>query len=278
MLKFISHTNLFIAFAAVALTLGTGLQFGTIGNLLPYLLLVFWATLADYNWHRLIKLKMNIGTPSKNEWGYKHSSLIIFLGILSTIGLGISIFYVPVNVIIWMVVLGLITVFYSFPFHQLGWHWLDVRKIPGLKNLLISFTWTIITLSLPYMLATHSEKFVPMLLLFAERFLFILAITIPFDIKDVDEDLEAGWKTIPVLLGRSNALKITNIILVSMMFFSFMHLLNHGNNQGWAGIITGAYTLSILHSKKLRKHPMYYPLFVDGAIMILGLLLVAIEL
>lgn len=33
-----------------------------------------------------------------------------------------------------------------------------------------------------------------------ERFFFVFAITIPFDIRDIEADKQAGLKTIPLLI------------------------------------------------------------------------------
>ncbi|MFA9389471.1 MAG: UbiA family prenyltransferase [Prolixibacteraceae bacterium] len=279
MLRFIANTNLFIAFAALVLALGSGLSLGTIGSILPFLLLLFFATVADYNWHRLMKVKLKIGSTDKNEWGNQHSSIIIVFAVMSTIALLISIIYAPIEITEWLFLMAIVTFLYSFPFYKMGWQKLDIRQIPGLKNALIAFTWTIATLYLPYLLSDKTESSASLALLITQRSVFFFAITIPFDIKDVDEDRAAGWKTIPVLFNKTIAQRMTNYLIVAMMLISIVHLLIYrGNHEGFAAIITAVYTLIIVNQKSLKQHPLYYPIYMDGAILLFGLFLIAFSL
>ena len=277
MLKFLTYTHIFIAFSAAVLTIGTGLRFGNIGHLLPYLVLIFFATLADYNWHRFLKVKLSVEVKEKNRWAQENNLLILILAISGTFGLLVSACFVPFEIIEWLVLLGFLTLFYSFPFQRLGWHWMDVRKIPALKTLLIAFTWTMATLYLPYLLSNKSEHTTYLILLFAERFLFIFAITIPFDSKDIEEDKKAGWETLPVLLGINNATKVSYAALTWMMILSVLSLLFKPTDLGgYAGIVAGLYTIFLLQRKTLKTDPLYYAFYLDGTILLLGLMLIAL--
>lgn len=261
------------------LTVGTGLRFGNIGHLLPYIALVFFSTLADYSWHRYLKVKLSIDLAEKNAWANENINLLLSLGVIGTIGFVVSAFYVPFEIIEWLALLGFLTLFYSFPFQHLGWHWMDVRKVPALKTLLIAFTWTMATLYLPYLLSDRTENTGYLILLFIERFLFIFAISVPFDIKDVDEDKMAGWETLPVILGTKTATRISYLTLGIMMILAGLSLVFIMNDiGGYAGILTGFYTIFLLQRKTLKTDPLYYAFYLDGTILFLGLMLIAFEI
>ena len=155
---------------------------------------------------------------------------------------------------------------------------MDVRKIPALKTLLIAFTWTMATLYLPYLLSNKTENLSYLILLFIERFLFVFAITVPFDIKDVEEDKKAGWETLPVILGIKNATRISYVALAVMIILSGLSLVFIMNDfGGYAGIFIGIYTIFLLKRKALKTSPLYYAFYLDGTILFLGLMLISLE-
>lgn len=278
MFKAIINTNVFISFAAVVLTLGTGLQYGSFSNLWIYLLLIFFATLADYNWHRYIKVIFNKRPNSKYSWATEHLRAILSIAIISSIGIGAVAFFLPPEIINWLIVLGVCTAIYSLPLHTLGMKGMDVRKIPALKTLLITFTWTLATLFLPYLLTNNSfgDNITFSLV---ERSLFIFAITVPFDVKDIKEDQRSGWKTLPVLLGKKTSMQISQVALSILILSSAIQLFTNSYHAEFiAAFSTGIYSLIILNAKKLRAHKYYYPLFIDGAILLYGLLLIGLHL
>ena len=48
-----------------------------------------------------------------------------------------------------------------------------------------------------------------------QRFLFLLAITIPFDVRDLEADQRAGLRTLPTVLGAKRALRLANRLLLA---------------------------------------------------------------
>ena len=60
-------------------------------------------------------------------------------------------------------------------------------------------------------------------LLISKRFLFIMAITLPFDIRDMYQDRKFHLKTIPVLMGEKRSLILCQMLLlvyiISIIFY-----------------------------------------------------------
>ncbi|MDA3928237.1 MAG: UbiA family prenyltransferase [Prolixibacteraceae bacterium] len=272
MLRFILNTNLFIAFAALLLTLATGLQVLPYAQLQNYLLFVFFAVLLDYNSHRLLKVKMDKTQNEKRIWSNQHQKTHLIFILLSVIGtLIIFVNFRPE--IRWILfALALTTILYSLPFKYLKLHFLNIRRIPGVKSLLIAASWTTATLLVPHLIAHNETPYLWLKLV--ERFVFIFAITIPFDIKDIDDDKQEGLKTIPVLIGEKKALLLASTLLILFSILGIVQFIFFNNlKYSTAIILSGLISLFILNNKTLKKKVLYYPFWVDGVILVHSLLL-----
>jgi hypothetical protein len=97
--------------------------------------------------------------------------------------------------------LGVLCIGYSVPLFTIGDHKFGLRHIPGLKPFLITLVWTLSCVLLPVLEAQDLHQTVINMrdttILVAKRFLFIGALTIPFDIRDLFYDKQTGLKTIP---------------------------------------------------------------------------------
>ena len=200
--------NIHVAVAAYCLTKISFLQFDITNQ--PLANFVFFSTLLSYNFIRWFQLdKLNSMT---SIWIRAHKRSLIVLNSLALIG---SVYYL-LNFrfadIILLIPFFLATFFYAFPFKK---RTTGLRNVPGLKLFLISITWTGITLYLPLFSAQiHFSHFEYIAI--AQRFLFVLAITIPFDIRDAQFDLP-GLNTIPQVLGVNRSKIIAALALVIVM-------------------------------------------------------------
>lgn len=70
-----------------------------------------------------------------------------------------------------------------------------LRNIPGLKLFLIAFSWAGITVLFP-LIQNYMSIRITDWITFIQRFLFVLVITIPFDIRDINYD-NNELKTLP---------------------------------------------------------------------------------
>ena len=108
---------------------------------------------------------------------------------------------------------------------------LVLRKVPYCKIFIIAFTWTISTIIL-----LISENNIPLesniYLHIISRFLFVLAITIPFDIRDIKYD-HVKLKTIPIIVGITKAKAIAIIALFALQLVSSYQFLNYNLNFGY---------------------------------------------
>ena len=100
-----------------------------------------------------------------------------------------------------------------------------LRKVPFSKIFVISLIWTIST-----MLLLAFENYIPItqniVLHLISRFLFVFAITIPFDIRDLKYDAQ-NLKTIPLFFGVQKSKIIGVLALIICGIISFFQSLEN---------------------------------------------------
>src|SRR5262245_19176768 len=94
LLRFLINTNLFISLAALLFTVESQIQLGFMPAWHPYLFIIFFATLFEYNLHRLITLAYHpeaLSSP-KHRWLRENKRSFYILVTLSIAGFLVSIF------------------------------------------------------------------------------------------------------------------------------------------------------------------------------------------
>ncbi len=271
LLQFLVNTNLFISLAAVFFTMESQMQLGLKPAFHPYLFIIFFATLFEYNMHRLITLayhKDALQSP-KHPWLREHKKAFYVLVILSVSGFIASIYFAKTEVLLTLMPIAVLTLFYTLPIYRIRQKLLRLREIPGLKIFLISFVWAAVTVLLPVIESGGSFPPGHITLMISERFFFILGITIPFDIRDMNTDARSGLKTIPLKYGVGKSWILATMAVIVFMLVSSLHYAYYGS-YGFimAGLASGIFTLLFLNSKRLREFQYYHYGILDGAIIL----------
>ena len=274
--RFLIHSNIFIAFAAVSLAMATRLQLGLKPQFDISLAIIFFATIFDYNLHRFVAVYKNqeAKLSEKNRWSIDHRGILKMLLMLSISGLIVSLFFAQTRILFSLIPLGLLSFLYSIPAPGIRGNSLFFSHIPGIKTLLIALVWSAATVLLPLMSGENVFSQNQILLILAERFTFFFAIALPFDIRDIKSDRVAGIKTIPIALGEIKALQISNLVLILFMAIASIHYWNNQTPQIIVlFLVTGTLTIFVINSKKLQNLPYYYHGILDGCILLFGVLL-----
>lgn len=268
-------SNIFLSVGAVLLTVSAQVQLEMKPHWQPYLLLIFFATLFEYNRNRLIELffyKEEQNTK-KRKWILKNRKKLLFFGIISVVVLLVAVFTTKPQVLFVFIFLGILTFLYSMPVSGNKSYLFKLRDVPYLKIFLIAFVWSALTVFLPAIQAGEEIFNVQVELLFAERFFFIFAITIPFDIRDMQVDRDAGLKTIPLLVNQKKALTLSYLSLFISLIISVFHYEMQNN---WfiieALCISFITTYLFLKLKIFRNLNKYYYQILDGTILLQALL------
>ncbi len=271
-LRFLVDSKIWIALAATFLCLGTyhGLGEGLHWN--AYLGVVFFATLLEYNFHRFRRIKYEAQWAIQPELLWLHGRPLLFYGFMLATGIGLLYCLIQLDTSTLCAIMPLagITLFYASG--QVLWPRLklDFRRLPYLKIFVVALVWTLVTTWIPLIQTTNWNQTQAIGLLLG-RFLFFFALILPFDVRDLSDDARQGLRTIPMLLGTKNTMYVTYIAL----FISMLNMLYVFPGYAESLVLLMAYGLSfaLLGYRPLRQSPYYHVGYLDGLILLQGVLL-----
>lgn len=240
----------------------------------PILAILFLSTLCIYNFSILLSKPSN---PAKStfkrvRWFFSYYGWMIAITIISAMLLLPLFFLVSTKSKLLLILLSVLSFGYSLPMFTVGNQRFGLRNIPGLKLLLIGITWALSVVLLPIFEAENISHILisktDILLLTTKRLLFITAMAIPFDIRDLFQDRKLGLKTIPVVFGEKNAYLLCQILLVAYLILLFLFR-NHGfDNNFFALTITIILAGWLIFRSKFEKNEYYYFFYVDGVLIL----------
>jgi 1,4-dihydroxy-2-naphthoate octaprenyltransferase len=251
----------------------TALSFEISGQMtdhLPYILFIGTATAALYCGHRVIglnKLKHIRTSPRFDVIRQYKSHIWVYcvLWVLLSGWLLIPIF--SFEFICWLIPGGSIAVFYVVPIFPGGKR---LRDFGWSKIIMIGWSWGWLTAFLPFYF--YTETSIQLAIIHGlERMLFIILITIPFEIRDIHVDRSLGLMTLPERIGKKNTWRTAVMICVMIMLFSAtasFHFLNP--SYSLAMIIVSVTTLPIIRYSYRIQNDYFFSGLTDG-LMILAL-------
>ena len=275
-LRFIIYSNILIALAATALSMATQVGLSIQPRFNAYLVVIFFATLFDYNFHLYLKTITNQVIPDgiKYPLPADHPMIVKGMILVSLFALVCGLFFVSFPVLILLCFLALPALLYTLARLKKPGHLFLMDKIPGLKTIVLAAVWSAATIIAPALDLSFEHRYGQIFLQFIERFTFIFAIAIPFDIRDMMDDNFYGIKTIPIVFGARQAFLISAIALLVSLTIATVHY--------WSAgimflepfyIVSIAITLFILNHNKFKHLSLYYHGLIDGCILLQGILI-----
>lgn len=236
--------------------------------------LVFCSTLLVYNLDRILGTSPEdlYQRSPRHVWMAAHDKLLWTLAMLGALGAALCALTLPLKVILAMLPLGAISLAYSAPVIPYRGKLLRLKDIPGLKLLLIGWVWALATVTLPAVLGTASEgppipgQSEQALALLGQRLLFIVAITLPFDLRDAARDRAANILTLPHLLGvqRTRALGVALALGAGLWAW----LMPWPLYQRLALVLTSVIASAFIFRADERQPELYYSLLLDGTMLL----------
>ncbi len=261
LLRYIIYTNIIVALSAALLSAGFCFR-KEIHNWWLYGLFSFFATMTVYNGQRLFKTKENKATEWL-IWVKKHNKLLIGLVLFSFLTALLCFFLIDKNrTLIYLLFTGVSCISILYVVRIKG---KNIRELPYIKIHLISFTWVIVLILFPLINESLDINLVTYALGF---YFYVLAVTIPFDIRDLKYDLPEQ-KTIPQLIGVRKA-KILSVLLL----LTFVLIFVKTNSQIQFNLffwVTIALQLFLLLMMNKKRGDFYCAGLIDGAIGLMGL-------
>lgn len=242
---FLINSNLFISLCSTSLFLFYTLKSNQ-NFYITTMFLVFGATFLGYHMLRFVPLIKGFYVEGEIKSFYKKNSLsCIILAILSLIFVIFGIAKLDdFNILLLMCGATLLILYEKIIFHDF-----ELRKIPYIKPFIIAAVWTIIATCLN----SEIDKYDIL-----DCYIFILLLSIPFDIKDLKADKSQNLITFPMLLKEKlNILLIfCYLIFASINFFYTL--------ESFILVSFVIYAFLIHYSKKYKR--LYY-LGFDGLII-----------
>lgn len=271
-LDFFLFSNIFVALCVVALCVSTAFQLDVkVVDSLPF---VFCASYFSYNFHRIVKTNQ---VSIQTSWRNKNGNLVNWTTFLAFI---FSVYFataLSAKMMILLIPAALLSLLYPFSIFSFKGHFTSLRDIPFLKLLIIAFVWALVTVI--FISANEVFSFRTLFTLFIQRFFFVMAITIPFDIRDVKFD-KKKIKTIPVVFGVDMAKKIAiSFLIVFELLALFQFMVNDIDLAVFISLLlTSLFSGILIIFSNNDSSEYYYSLYVEGSSIIMCLLLFFIPL
>jgi hypothetical protein len=263
---FYIYSNIQVALAGFLLTKITLMNFGVDDNLMP--LFVAFFILISYNYIRFFEIKNNRLNWFK-DWFFMNLKEILLLMMLSILGLTFILFFYRFQPRYTFDIdsLCFMTFFYAIPIVKIGKLEVSFRNFPMVKIFSIALAWAGISVFFP--LYEANLQFTSAVYMeFFQRILFLLAITIPFDIRDVNTDSKS-LKTLPQIVGITSS-QVLGIFLL----FGFVLLEIFKENFTYIGFLI-VLIISMIKGIFLwfssPKRPRYYTSFWAKSIPVIWL-------
>jgi 4-hydroxybenzoate polyprenyltransferase len=270
---FYIFANLHVALAGFCITKITVVKFQIHNSLVP--VFVGFSIILSYNFIRFYEFYTN-NIKGLKKWFETNKKYLVSLTVLSAIVLWYLLFFATFNLkaLYLLFPFAFMTIFYVIPLFKIGEKEVSFRNFPGIKIFSITVSWAVISVLFPLFEADF-EFTLKVYIEFFQRFLILLAITIPFDIRDVNSDSNK-LKTLPQILGITTVKKIGIALLVMFVLLTFFNE-NILITEVYVNIIIALITGFYVWFSSVEKS-RYYTSFWVEAIPIFWLLLIVLFL
>ena len=241
--------------------------------------LVFLATIVTYNLSRLTGLLKMLPEQKQYFWYGQREKGVGLVFILSSLVCLILFFYLSPAAQFGIALSGILTVLYMLPLFPQQEKRMRLREFGIAKIFLIAISWSLATVLVP---ALHigfelNKPIVWYLLL--ERALFVFAITLPFDIRDMQVDRELKLKTIPLIIGESKTLQLAFGLLCLLTWMNTVYWGYFQVRPGvwWALLCSYVTTWILIRKSSILQKDQFYTGWVDGTMFLQFLLILIFE-
>ena len=225
LLRFIVFRNVFIGLCAVSMVWVTNWFFNLPLRVDALVLFVFFATFFEYNLHA-VAWRVTLSKPFDfiNQL-YSPSVSPVLRGCILAGFTGSLITFVllPAAMMLAFFIAGVLTLAYSIPLIKRNQGFIRVREITYMKVFTVALGWSLVTVLIPILPILSGVSMNELVVIFLRRFLFIYAITIPFEIRDMERERRFGNRSLPMIYGVNRMKSVGIMILLMFCLLSAIH-------------------------------------------------------
>jgi 4-hydroxybenzoate polyprenyltransferase len=255
--KFYINASIHVALAVISFFAITVFEFNLQVSLSCWLF-VFFGTVTGYNFVKYAKIAgLHHRSLTNSLRSIQVFSFVCFICFL------VCAYFVSLQTIFITFFFGLLTFFYAVPFLRKK----NLRTFSGVKIIIVALVWAGVTVFVP-MVEVNMALTADCWLTFFQRFLLVVVLTLPFEIRDLRYDI-GQLQTIPQQIGvRKTKILGIALLLVSLWLETFKATIVLKNLYGlvFLVLITG---LALVLAKK--KQSEYFAAFWVESIPIVGL-------
>lgn len=226
---------------------------------LSYSFLVALSVFVIYCVQRLYFIVVSPPVTRREHWYHTNRWWLWILVIIASIKLTDSIFSLSPKLILYFAPFAALSLLY-----YLGP--IPLRKVFMLKGFVIGIVWAAVCVAVPFYFFESAVTFTKAACLAGAAFLFVAALCIPFDIRDIEDDFKKGIRSMPLVIGEKRS-KITGTLLMLCRLI----LIIAGNFQADAVMsvsITTAITIGGILFSSPSRNRFYFSVFIDGMLLL----------
>lgn len=260
-------SNLYIAFGAVCLYWVSMILLGADLSFQPITLIIFLSTFITYNALRIFGSNGNyVKSSDILSWQQKHLQIIKGLMILSLVVVLSVSFFLSIEIILIFAAASVITLIYILSIGKLG----KLRKVPFLKTIIVAIVWTLIVGIVP-LAELKNYSITDWFFISSIQFLFVLGLTIPFEVRDLETDLKEGIITFATHFGVKKTINTSILIMLLCFHLQLIYLTVYRNETNYLWIspfISSFIAVIILFQTNQNKKELWYTGLIDGILII----------
>ena len=267
---FIIYSNLYVALPVSGLAMSTFIL-NNIPFSWPIISVIYFSTLSLYNIHRLVGIKAieKEYLRERHQWSLEHQLLVKLIILIALLSLCLSLYSLEFQQLIHLLVPGFIAFGYTIPIYRKNGQIRRFRDIPFIKIILVSLTVAYITVIFPLSYYQPLEMIFKKenLVLLSSRILFVFAITIPFDIRDLKFDLPGKINTLPMVFGIDRAKQIG---LFALLLFSALSMWQFFRipNISFVLLISAIVSGWVINACREDSSEYYFSFLAEGTMLI----------
>lgn len=267
LLSFVLFSNFYIGIAAAALTAIT-VHTLNLSNSLHTIFFNFIATVVIYSFHAVYSIQLSKDFTVRRRWLSDNLPTLNFFWISGSLILFASLFILQFPTIILLVCLAGFSFFYTIKI-RIGTRLIGLKQFKYFKVPLIAMVWSVSTVWVPVFEADIAEGMIltkEVLVLFFERFFLILALCIPFDLRDFKEDKSQNLLTLPVFFG----IKASKLIALSALCIFGLFSVSSGKFFPTSVVFISSVIFILLSGRDRNEY--FYSLAGDGLMIMYAIL------
>ena len=250
-IRFLVLSQIYVSLCVAALALSTQLIISSFN--LDVVIFLFFATFISYNFQKIVSLKRN---PDRARGWFLNNKKFIYFFLLCSLIIAINLFLgFNYKTQFLIIIISFISLMYPF----------GLRTVPYIKVFIIALVWCVST----ELITVFENKLVietELLMSIFSRFFFIVSITIPFDVRDVEFDF-TELKTLPIVFGVKKSKQIALVMLYAYVLIEVLrHLVFTENWQALvAAFLCCLYTQYLIKGSDNKKSGFYYVFWVESS-------------